>query len=105
MCGLFSDERPAAACLSIALLWPPCSLAGNLVQTADGRKTWVGVDNFGRNYEELYGPKGWCNASVPGVWVPCIIDGLGGPTCEEVHEHFCIGQCSGHGECYLGFCK
>ena len=36
---------------------------------------------------------------------PCIIDGLAGPSCDEVVEHFCINQCNGHGECYLGFCK
>jgi EGF-like domain len=35
----------------------------------------------------------------------CIIDGFGGDNCDEYYEMTCLNQCSGHGECYLGFCK
>jgi hypothetical protein len=58
-----------------------------------------------RPYAELFGPKGWCQAEDTSVSLPCHIDGLVGPRCDEVTEHFCVGQCSGRGECYLGFCK
>jgi hypothetical protein len=35
---------------------------------------------------------------------PCLIDGVGGLLCEIATEQVCINQCSGHGECRLGFC-
>jgi hypothetical protein len=31
--------------------------------------------------------------------------GLGGDTCNQVHEQFCFNQCNGRGECSLGYCK
>ena len=37
--------------------------------------------------------------------LPCIVDGLDGPLCDDVVESFCVNQCSGHGECNLGYCK
>eukprot|EP00798_Chlamydomonas_sp_ICE-L_P023547 gene23547-9071_t len=67
----------------------------------DGRET-----NFGgeRKYDDLFGPKGWCEAEAPTFLCPCVIDGLAGRMCEEQIEHFCVNQCSGHGVCNLGFC-
>lgn len=56
------------------------------------------------SYEKLYGPDGWCESPSPNHSCPCLLDGLHGPTCEERVENFCPNQCSGHGECYLGWC-
>ncbi len=33
------------------------------------------------------------------------LDGLLGTLCDEPVEQTCVNQCSGHGECRLGFCK
>ena len=35
----------------------------------------------------------------------CDLDGLGGDLCDQPLEQTCMNQCSGHGNCYLGFCK
>lgn len=35
----------------------------------------------------------------------CSFDGFAGPLCEEHTEMMCVNQCSGHGECIIGFCK
>ena len=35
----------------------------------------------------------------------CSLDGRYGASCELMHEMVCPNQCSGHGECDLGFCK
>lgn len=35
----------------------------------------------------------------------CSMDGWGGAGCAQRFEMTCVNQCSGHGECYLGFCK
>jgi hypothetical protein len=35
----------------------------------------------------------------------CSLDGLAGPLCDQPTEMFCPNQCSGHGDCNLGFCK
>jgi hypothetical protein len=58
-----------------------------------------------RKYDTLFGPRGWCVADQPEASLPCIVDGVDGPTCDESVEMFCINQCGGHGECNLGFCK
>lgn len=34
-----------------------------------------------------------------------MLDNTAGDLCELRKEMFCINQCMGHGECYLGFCK
>lgn len=39
-----------------------------------------------------------------GCRCPCLIDGISGPLCELRTEQVCINQCSGHGECRMGFC-
>ncbi|KAJ9526350.1 hypothetical protein QJQ45_009826 [Haematococcus lacustris] len=69
---------------------------------ADGTKYNAGG---WRTWADIYGPGGWCVAEQPVATCPCIIDGLAGHTCEDTVEMFCINQCSGHGECNLGFCK
>ncbi|KAL6758371.1 exostosin-like glycosyltransferase [Haematococcus lacustris] len=69
---------------------------------ADGTKYNAGG---WRSWADIYGPGGWCVAEQPVATCPCIIDGLAGHTCEDTVEMFCINQCSGHGECNLGFCK
>lgn len=69
-------------------------------ETKDGKKAFGEVP-----YSKIYGPKGWCNAENPDWTCPCNIDGLGGPTCDMPVEMFCVNQCSGRGDCYLGFCK
>ena len=35
----------------------------------------------------------------------CYVDGFFGEMCHLRHEMYCINQCSGHGVCWLGFCK
>mmetsp|Transcript_19563 Transcript_19563/g.42445 ORF Transcript_19563/g.42445 Transcript_19563/m.42445 type:complete len:788 (+) Transcript_19563:181-2544(+) len=69
--------------------------------TKEGKPTHWGD----QPYDNLYGKNGWCVADQPAWRCPCIIDGLDGPNCEDPVEHFCVNQCSGHGLCYLGFCK
>ncbi|KAL4428361.1 hypothetical protein ABPG75_002450 [Micractinium tetrahymenae] len=54
---------------------------------------------------ELWGPEGWCTADRPKYQCPCLLDGYGGPTCEDYLESFCANQCNGHGECNMGFCE
>lgn len=67
----------------------------------DGRETaWGTVDP-----EQLFGPQGWCNAPEPQHLCACIVDGWGGPYCDEPIEPFCFNQCNGRGECLKGFCK
>ncbi|PSC72923.1 exostosin-like glycosyltransferase [Micractinium conductrix] len=67
----------------------------------DGQHTnWGTVDP-----EELWGPAGWCMAEQPKLECHCMLDGFGGPVCETPYEPFCLNQCSGRGECNLGFCK
>jgi hypothetical protein len=59
-----------------------------------------------QNPEDIYGADGWCEADTkPRVFCNCFLDGLLGDLCEIPVEHFCPNQCSGHGECYLGWCK
>lgn len=53
----------------------------------------------------LFGDKGWCQADEPEYKCPCYLDGMLGPNCDIPAEHFCVNQCSGHGECILGWCR
>ncbi|KAL6745749.1 exostosin-like glycosyltransferase [Haematococcus lacustris] len=67
----------------------------------DGRATtWGNVA-----YEVVYGANGWCNATHPARSCGCVQDGFWGDLCEKRYEQTCINQCSGHGECVVGFCK
>ena len=66
------------------------------------------VDWGGIPYEDLYGPDGWCNAAAgakPKRMCGCSKDGWDGKNCEVPTEAFCPNQCTGHGECRLGYCK
>ncbi len=70
----------------------------------DGKPTdWGNVP-----YDKVYGPNGWCMVDQPGPEGSCdncMVDNLAGPFCDTVKEAYCVNQCSGHGECNLGFCK
>ena len=52
----------------------------------------------------LFGDDGWCEAKQANFTCVCHLDGMLGPYCDIRAEHFCPNQCSGHGECYLGWC-
>ena len=34
-----------------------------------------------------------------------MVDGQAGPNCDWPTEMVCNNQCSGHGDCWLGFCQ
>ena len=53
----------------------------------------------------IFGQDGWCKAAAPAATCTCLLDGVGGPTCDTRHEEFCPNQCNGHGDCNLGFCQ
>ncbi|KAI3425325.1 hypothetical protein D9Q98_009089 [Chlorella vulgaris] len=53
----------------------------------------------------IFGPEGWCMAAEPQLQCECVLDGIGGPNCDQQYEHFCMNQCNGRGECNLGYCK
>ncbi|GLI69226.1 hypothetical protein VaNZ11_013715 [Volvox africanus] len=56
--------------------------------------------------DDLFGPEGWCNSdNAPRIHCGCIMDGTQGAFCEWRTEAFCFNQCSGHGDCHIGFCK
>ncbi|KAG1663565.1 hypothetical protein FOA52_013185 [Chlamydomonas sp. UWO 241] len=55
-------------------------------------------------YADLFGPDGWCESEQPKFTCPCRTDGVLGSTCNVTVEHSCLNQCSGRGECSLGFC-
>ncbi|KXZ53465.1 hypothetical protein GPECTOR_7g915 [Gonium pectorale] len=69
--------------------------------TYDGKPVMGG----GQPYENVYGPKGYCNVSEPDWVPPCGPEDVGGKYCDEPNEAFCPGACSGHGHCDLGFCR
>uniref|UniRef100_A0A7S0VHX0 EGF-like domain-containing protein n=1 Tax=Polytomella parva TaxID=51329 RepID=A0A7S0VHX0_9CHLO len=75
----------------------------HLKEDRDGNKVGYGV----MPYNSLFGVDGWCNALQPNISniCPCRLDGLDGMFCEIVTEQTCPNQCSGRGECNLGFCK
>ncbi|KAL6749482.1 exostosin-like glycosyltransferase [Haematococcus lacustris] len=70
--------------------------------TYDGRRVSWGHTS----YEKVYGASGWCNATIaPEDSCGCYQDGYYGNECEKRYEQTCMNQCSGHGECVVGFCK
>ncbi|KAJ9511254.1 hypothetical protein QJQ45_017152, partial [Haematococcus lacustris] len=70
--------------------------------TYDGRRVSWGQTS----YEKVYGASGWCNATnAPEASCGCYQDGYYGNECEKRYEQTCMNQCSGHGECVVGFCK
>lgn len=83
---------------------PLSEYCGKVEQTKDGKKTsWGNVP-----YDKVYGPTGWCEADVPdekGMCDYCQVDNLDGPLCDKIKEAYCPNQCTGHGDCNLGFCK
>ncbi|GAX75784.1 hypothetical protein CEUSTIGMA_g3227.t1 [Chlamydomonas eustigma] len=56
-------------------------------------------------YEDMFGKHGWCNAEASAFTCPCRLDGIVGQYCNIKVEMNCANQCTGHGECKLGFCK
>ncbi|KAL6745753.1 exostosin-like glycosyltransferase [Haematococcus lacustris] len=71
-------------------------------RTYDGRRVFWGR----MPYKEVYGASGWCNATIaPEDSCGCYQDGYYGNECEKRYEQTCMNQCSGHGECVVGFCK
>jgi Exostosin family len=82
--------------------WPP--IGGELPTEL---KSFGRDSKFGdKNPEDIYGVDGWCQADTnPRIHCDCFLDGLLGDLCEVPVEHYCTSQCSGHGECYLGWCK
>ncbi|EFJ52271.1 acetylglucosaminyltransferase [Volvox carteri f. nagariensis] len=57
-------------------------------------------------YDDVYGPNGWCNSPKPVLNCGCAWDGNAWP-CDGSRrfEPFCVNQCTGHGDCYMGFCR
>ncbi|KAG1678608.1 hypothetical protein FOA52_012615 [Chlamydomonas sp. UWO 241] len=76
---------------------------GKVLEDSTGQKIgWGSVP-----YSKVYGPDGWCEVDVPvgeGI-CDCQVDNLDGRYCEIIKEAYCPAQCTGHGECNLGFCK
>ncbi|KAI8471681.1 MAG: hypothetical protein J3K34DRAFT_506016 [Monoraphidium minutum] len=70
-------------------------------QDASGKENTWGTTP----YADIYGPRGWCTADLPIRHCSCSLDGFGGHLCDQPTEAFCPNQCSGHGDCSLGFCK
>eukprot|EP00884_Botryococcus_braunii_P008777 jgi/Botrbrau1/17900/Bobra.50_1s0001.1 len=56
------------------------------------------------SWDDIFGPQGWCESDSPRHMCPCLIDGVAGILCDIPTEQVCFNQCSGHGECRLGFC-
>ncbi|KAG1658531.1 hypothetical protein FOA52_008417 [Chlamydomonas sp. UWO 241] len=59
-------------------------------------------------FDNLYGPKGWCNAEPgtnPAHTCGCSLETLTGRDCEKPSQAFCMNQCSGRGWCDEGFCR
>ncbi|GAX76857.1 hypothetical protein CEUSTIGMA_g4303.t1 [Chlamydomonas eustigma] len=83
---------------------PLSEFCGKVREDKDGRPTtWGNVP-----YKKVYGPEGWCMVDKPseeGNCDNCMIDNIGGKYCDTVKEAYCPSQCSGHGDCNLGFCK
>jgi hypothetical protein len=46
-----------------------------------------------------------CPPALPATRCPCRLDGLGGGFCNVPVQQTCVNQCSGHGECYSGYCR
>ncbi|PNH11304.1 putative glucuronosyltransferase [Tetrabaena socialis] len=56
-------------------------------------------------YEDVYGPAGWCN-NLENRRCGCAWDGNAWPCDGSIRfESVCANQCSGHGECHMGFCR
>eukprot|EP00798_Chlamydomonas_sp_ICE-L_P006523 gene6523-3163_t len=84
--------------------------ATRLGQRDLGNATWTTpegtkVEWGNRDLDKVYGEKGWCNSPNPIHGCGCYVDGFHGDHCELRYEMICLNQCSGHGECWLGFCK
>jgi hypothetical protein len=87
---------------------PPRQVGRPLGENCQPNLHPLGLDSaFGnRDPEDIYGVDGWCQAdTTPRILCKCFLDGLLGDVCEIPVEHFCANQCSGHGECYLGWCQ
>ncbi|KAG2437847.1 hypothetical protein HXX76_005465 [Chlamydomonas incerta] len=75
----------------------------------------IGVDKDGSRIDwgrphikdsDMYGPDGWCNKDPNPIQCGCVWDGNGWP-CDgsQQYEPFCPNQCTGHGDCHMGWCR
>eukprot|EP00798_Chlamydomonas_sp_ICE-L_P001799 gene1799-33219_t len=80
---------------------PLSEWCGKVKENHEGKKLdWGNVP-----YNKIYGQNGWCEADRGETCDFCMIDGLTGEYCDEIVESYCPNQCSGHGECVIGFCR
>ena len=94
MFPLFENEAPVLQCQSLLTL-----------------PQEVRVLHEHRLWETLWGKDGWCEADVDAVppekiRCPCIYDGTVDESayCSTPTKQFCLNDCSGHGQCDMGFC-
>jgi hypothetical protein len=64
-----------------------------------------------QSWDQVFGSAGWCEAPVEtlpaeAVRCPCIYDGTTNSSmyCSVRTKQFCLNDCSGRGQCDMGFC-
>ncbi|GFR52399.1 hypothetical protein Agub_g14911 [Astrephomene gubernaculifera] len=85
--------------------WGRPTVDGCMIGThKDGRRLDWGLSYL--KYEDVYGPDGWCNKEDPTHHCGCVWDGNAWP-CDgsRRYEAFCVNQCTGHGDCHMGYCR
>ncbi|KAG2501891.1 hypothetical protein HYH03_000389 [Edaphochlamys debaryana] len=61
--------------------------------------------NSGITWEQIYGDNGWCNAQQSTIQCSCHQE-IATPCDGSVPmEQTCLNQCSGHGDCHMGYCR
>jgi hypothetical protein len=65
---------------------------------------WHWTDGEEETSEVVYGPSLRCHTCAL-CSCYCPVDGQSGNLCEPVFEPTCPNQCSGHGDCHIGWCK
>ncbi|KAG2501892.1 hypothetical protein HYH03_000390 [Edaphochlamys debaryana] len=88
---------------------PPTQQGRTLVDSCQAKTDAEGKPTFstgsGVSYEQIYGPQGYCNDLKSPTWCQCTLEQA--PPCDGSvpMEKSCANQCSGHGECYSGYCR